>query len=659
MRRVKAGEDRERQRKAGERAMSALSEPESASGDRTRLRWTAAATGNERAAELVKTEWESIYGKSQTGLKETRTLLQLFHQIPSDYPDIKVGAILTWDQLKKLGRNIMAKAGASAIARLMKPAVVQVATADGSDAQDLAARAATKAVKGLNAENDSLQVETKMVYDGWLSHRGRGYAVWLPDANKDAKLYWLDPTETWLSSDKKEVITRRFLPRREVMALYGTDPEKKAMIRRAPENHPEPIEGVDDLDEVDIEDTIAVYYAWVEACGDDAPAWQVVQLETGVLVNEEFPLPIHPVWWIDCVAGFRQGMARPKGRQIAPYSYWINSLQQSLWEQLQGSKVHVVGEAGTKIHTPNDRNYQKVTHAKGKTPPKIYIPDTVSPHIERNLQQLEKDALAEVGVSEAAAEGTIPGGVTSGIAITKYQNEVAIALSETAHNINIGRLRSARIACYWMAELYKSKPVLVKAENSEDLEAINWPALNMKERKWTITIQTAGALPDTVAGKQQVSDWFIERGVADPLDAMEIFENPDLQRLFGRKLRQRRLVRMQISKIMDATDGQPIRIYGPDATQDAQLGVDLVGDAYQEARIKGKASRAKMDALFRLYILFRDRLQQPGTGPAQQPAAAATPVAAGGAPPAQATPQTGSEVAAQQAAATTQAQGVV
>lgn len=661
-RRVMAGEERRQNREAAERALSGSTTVQS--GPKAPPDWTDAAVeagkGDDlkalrAAAFLLEPKHDLITRKRQKGLKESRTLLQLFHQIPSEYPENQIGAIISWAGMRKPSRNVTAKAIHALIARLMKPVSVQVQTASDDFKQDMAARAATRAVKGLNAENTSLQVETRMAYDSALTHKGKGYALWEPDERGNLKLRRLDPLSTWVSEDMKEAVFVRYLPRRYVLAKWGKSPEAKEMINDQDSDHPEIIPGVDDEDEMDIEDKIKVTEGYYEA--PNGKVFHVVQLSpTDLLVPGEWlEMPLMPVWWIDCNAGFREGTARPKGRNLAPYSYWVNALQHNLYEQLQGQKVHVVYEAGSDPVFPSDTNYQKIKYKKGKTAPVVQIPRTVSEPVRAEAEALQRDALAEVGVSENAAEGSLPGGVTSGIAITKYQNEVAIALSETAHNINIGRLRSARIVCYWCPILYKNKAVLVKADNSDELEAINWRALDMTENTWSVTIAVAGALPETVAGKQQVLDWFAEKGVVTPEHIAEAFDNPDMVRILGEITTPRDLIRMQISLCLD--EEEP-RIYGPDATQDPKLGLKLTGLAYQRARVRSrikKIPRKNMDALFRLYQLWDDRVKAQGSTTAQVGAAGA-PLPAGSLP---ATPVTGSAIADQAAAATGGASGVV
>jgi hypothetical protein len=643
----------------GEKALS--TKPEDDTPRRERKTWRNAHKDESQALLLM--EWHDTVRKARAkGEAETIALLQLFHQIPSSYPDIQVGTPLTWDQLKKLGRNIMAKAAQSAVSRLMKPASIQIATVDGDQKQDIAARQANKAVKGIHSDNDALQKETRMVYDGWLSHKGKGYAMWMPDENENMVLFRLDLFETWVSANGKEASTKIYMPRGQALAIWKDNKEAVAAIEEADEEHPTPIPGVDDEDEIDLEDTIPIYFGWYYR-GGEMPITEVVQFNDKFAITREFPLPIHPVWWIDNTAGFREGTARPSGRSIAPYSYWINQLQQTHWKQLSSSKTKILAEVGQEVTPPNDVDFQVIRYTKGKNPPEMFVPNVVSEAVERNIDKLMEDALGEVGLNEETVVGDIPAGVTSGIAITKAQNELSIRFSENAHNINTGRLRSVRILCYWLSHL-KKKGIKVRGENTADLESVDWPALDMKENTWSVIVQTSGALPESVAGKQQVLSSFQEQGVFDALDAAEFYDNPDIKRKLEEKTAPRQLIRLQISKCIDQ---EAPEIFAPDETQDPKEGTLMTARAMALARIRGekKYPRKNLWALLRLHLLFKQRVSMPAT-PASI-SASADPLAGGGTDPATAgaagLPSAGAgaltDVGAQAAAATTGATGAI
>jgi hypothetical protein len=309
------------------------------------------------------------------------------------------------------------------------------------------------------------------------------------------------------------------------MAKWGKDELTREMISTADCEHPEKIEGVDDGEDDEMEDEIAVYFSFQMARGKERKAWHTVSLNgNDVLHNDEWKLtPIVPIYFIECGSGFRPGSGRPGGRNIAPYSYHLNQITQTVYEQLKGSKTIVEFEKGSDPQL-SDANFAKVEVPQGRSGTvKVHPMKTVSAEALAERQSVVDDALAEVGLNEGTSEGSVPGQLSSGVAITKYQNEIAISLSEHSHKINMARVRSARIKCYYMAELYKDKEILYQAANSADLEAISWPSLNIKENTWTVIVQTAGALPDSVAGKLETMDAFYKLDVLDAIDMAEKF----------------------------------------------------------------------------------------------------------------------------------------
>jgi hypothetical protein len=175
----------------------------------------------------------------------------------------------------------------------------------------------------------------------------------------------------------------------------------------------------------------------------------------------------------------------------------------------------------------------------------------------------------------------------------------------------------------------------IEADNSELLEAVKWP--NIKELSWSVIAQTSGALPNSIPGKLEAFNTFKDAGVGiDGYDIMEAFQNPDLRAIFSPKLAPRRRINLMIERAL--TEGVCIT---PDETLDAQYGAQLCADHYNLAMIDGKHTRAETDALFRLYLLFRARVQTPaapGPGPdalaSSANGAAVTATPAGAAPPA-------------------------
>ena len=228
------------------------------------------------------------------------------------------------------------------------------------------------------------------------------------------------------------------------------------------------------------------------------------------------------------------------------------------------------------------------------------------------------EALREVGLNESSSEGTIPGGVTAGVAIRAYQTEVAIRMSQQTHNLNDAWVQSTTIVMHLSPETYSTKAARVLADNSDVLEAIKWPALKLPENSWSVIVQTSGALPDSVAGKLETFTEFNKAApdLIDGLDVASSFDNPDLKAFLDPKLAPRRLVAKQISACLD-TDEEPV-VLPPDETQDAAYGTTTTANHFQLARLKGSYPRKNMDALFRLHLLFKARL--PGTAGPTTPA---------------------------------------
>lgn len=553
---------------------------------------------------------------------ESRTLQQLYFQRPEYSPETLVGSVINFTGLKKLGFSVVGEALDAAVNRIAKPVRTRLITEGGTSSQDRAVRAANRIVEGLQKEQNTT-VGRALCYDAALNADGYGYALRYIDADGNLRLRRLDQYYTNITRDGLQAVTTLFLTRREAKALYGGDDEVDAAIDAAPLEWPEPIPGVDSSSSYDLEQTIAIKMGWVLRAGKQKGR-EVIQLDRNtLLVDREYKLPVLPILALKVADGFRDGEAKPVGRSLSPYQYWINSLLQKLWTQIQMQVPHKVEEEGVNSKAPSDVPFQVTTYKKGKKPPEIIIPQTVSKEVLAHLDRLHQAALREIGSTDGSTD-VIPPGLKSGLAIQEYRQEVQIRLSGWADGWRKFMEDDARLIAYMAPEAYKTKPARVRADNSELLESIKWP--NIKELSWTVVTQTSGALPTTVSGKLETFGTFKDAGVGiDGYDIMAAFENPDLKALFDHKLAPRRRVQMMIEKCLNEGDCIP-----PDETQDAQYGMQLAADHYNLALLKGTYERKETDALFRLYLLFKARTESPN---ASKPADPMAPAPGLGAPP--------------------------
>lgn len=561
---------------------------------------------------------------------ESRTLQQLFYQRPEYSPETLVGSVISFTGLKKLGFSVVGEALDAAVNRIAKQIRTRLVTDGGSSSQQRAVNSANRIVEGLQRTQNT-PVGRQLCYDAALNADGYGYALRYADADGNLQLRRLDLYETHVTPDGLQGTTTVYMSRREAKGLYGGDEEVDAAIDAAPCEYPEPIPGVDSASSWDLHDKIAIKMGWVLPAGKQKGR-EVVQLDANtLLVDREWKHPVLPIIRLKVADGFRDGDGKPVGRSLSPYQYWINSLLQKLWIQIQAQVPHILEEEGTNTKAPSDLPFQRWTYKKGKKPADIVLPKTVSADIIAHLDRLHQAALREIGSTDGSTD-VIPPGIKSGLAIQEYRQEVQIRLSGWADGWRLFWEDDARVIAYMAPELYKTRAARVRAENSDLLESIKWP--NIREQSWTVITQTSGALPNTVSGKLETFNTFKDAGVGiDGYDVMAAFENPDLKAIFDPKLAPRRRVQMMIEKALN--EGVCIT---PDETQDAQYGAQAAADHYNLALLKGTHTRAETDALFRLYLLFKARTGTTGT-PGVTPAASTSPPVTGAAtPPATAAP---------------------
>lgn len=549
---------------------------------------------------------------------ESRTLQQLFYQRPEYSPETLVGSVISFTGLKKLGFSVVGEALDAAVNRIAKQIRTRLVTDGGSSSQQRAVSAANRIVEGLQREQNT-PIGRQLCYDAALNADGYGYALRYVDGDGNLKLRRLDLYETHVTPDGLQGTTTIYMSRREAKGLYGGKEDLDEAIDAAEASYPEPIPGVDSSTSWDLHDKIAIYLGWVLPAGKQKGRF-VVQLDANTLLDKgEWKHPVLPIIRLKVADGFRDGDGKPVGRSLSPYQYWINSLLQKLWIQIQAQVPHILEEEGSNTKAPNDLPFQRWTYKKGKKPADIVLPKTVSADIIAHLDRLHQAALREIGSTDGSTD-VIPPGIKSGLAIQEYRQEVQIRLSGWADGWRLFHEDDARVIAYMAPDVYKTRPARVRADNTELLEAIKWP--NIKEQSWTVITQTSGALPNSIPGKLEAFNTFKDAGVGiDGYDVMAAFENPDLKAIFDPKLAPRRRVQMMIEKALN--EGVCIT---PDETQDAQYGAQEAANHYNLALLKGTHTRAETDALFRLYLLFKARTG--GSGAATAPASPAL-----GAPP--------------------------
>lgn len=534
---------------------------------------------------------------------ESDSLTQLYFARPEHVPQGTVGNIIAFDGLKKLGFNIMAESLDNGISRIAKKNKARLLTAAATEAERQAAVRAERWANGVRDQVNHLRTSTLCLYDACLNASGFGFAMWEKGPNGNPVLVRLNFYETFVSSSRDRAMTHRYVERRQALELWGTDEAKRKAIEDAPTAHPRTVVGVDSATMGNLtDDTIRVSLGWLLKCGKQKGKYTVQLDRNTVLDRGEYKPHKLPVFVMHGRAGFRDGEARPMGRQLAPYAYWINGLNIKLFTQLQTNVPHLIAEKGQAVTPPSDMPFARWEYEPGKEKPSVQIPNTVSDQTIAHIERLHENSLRETSTQAGGTDSVIPSQVKSGLAIQEYRQEVVIGLSQLTANFAQFDIDSTEtllaLAPFW----FKGHAALVEAQGTDLLESISWSTLGLPEKSFTVTIALSGALPDSPSGRYDVMNDFKDAGLVDGLDMMEAFDqNPDLRALFAPKLAPRRLIRKQID--MALVEGE---IDPPDGTQDIEWGYKETANALALARLSKRYEQPNLDALLRLHLLFAD-----------------------------------------------------
>jgi hypothetical protein len=538
-------------------------------------------------------------------LAEAKVNLSLFYSRP-EWGDLESGVVDgDFRFFRALGFNMLQEAANAVRSEVCKGLEVKLVPVGGTFDSLRSAEIFNQLLNSRFESEKFIDLAATLFLDSELC--GRGYGLWEPDINRDLRVRRLDPLNTFFSSDMTDVLCLRLLPRRLVMATWGTTDDAKAAIEAAETAINEVINKVDSQTDRDDEDNIEVYCGWMEPMGK-LPGRQELQLAKGFRLdpkNDAWNMRL-PVFSMQFDTGFRGGNdSRSLGRTIGPYSVWINALAKSYHEQLQGARTVVEHDDTIEIEAEN-ANWQYWPKPKGAEV-KIHALDTaVSQEQKGALTSLHDKALQEAGINSGMAAGEPPPAFKSGLAIQEWRKSLLSRLSQPQRQFETGWVDSMRIAAAYFPRLYKGRKAQLQAKNTEMIELIDFDSLNISEKEASWTFQVVSGLGLTDSGKLEVFGSFQEAGLITAEVVLDQMTSPDVVAVKEEVLAHRRLISFQISQARDHN-----KLVAPIDGQDYKTAASRASNAYAAAVVKGIYPRANLEKLRVLYHLFLARLNPP------------------------------------------------
>lgn len=474
------------------------------------------------------TNFKRVKTARSVPLTEGRTYSQLYHNRPAVMASATATTqIIDAQGLRDLGFNVLAEAADGALSQIAKPLRCVAAPIGGSHRQRLAAAALGKVITGVMEMNNWRRLAARLTLNA--AFWPETHALWEVDpVTKDLRCLELDPHETFVSSDRTEVVTARCVPRRWLMAVFGDTPELRDAIDGLRPYTPEHLTGVDAMDMFGAEDNVCMYMGWTLPIGK-LPGKHVIQLSRDVVIEDkEWTIPVLPVVstrWSEGHRGLSDG--KPMGRAVAPFMTWETELRLKTYNALTGAVPWVKSKQDPEI---SDAPYQWVKEDEDTGPVSVEVPKVLSSEVTETADGLREAAMRRAGVSEDAAAGSAPPQFKSGVALAQWVAIVNTRLSQQHQSYEDLWTQSGRIIAYLGKDAYKGKPVNVRtAIGSEDIEQVEWP--DLPEKSYSLMFKVVSALGDTIPQQLENLQIAKEFGV---ISTEEMWAHVDIPDFAGR-----------------------------------------------------------------------------------------------------------------------------
>jgi hypothetical protein len=578
--------------------------------------------------------------------------LALFHGRPNQTDTSVAAKTQNYRSYRARAHNLLHE-GASTVQAFITANRLEakITTLAGTAESERAAELFTQAVNQTFEENDFETIEGKTFFDAELV--GKGFALMECDPlTSDPAVLRLEPLETTVDAAELEAKTVRYMDRRLVKARWAkmaakaqkdgedgrkalTEDEIRALIDEVGASHPEYLQGVDSNTSLQKKDDLAVYEGWLKPLGPKDPGRHVVQLTKDlVLVDEPWDLPI-PVGVELYEHGFRDGEGRSLARTLVPYATRQNAFGAVRLDQLEGARSYIKRTPGV-AYEPSNANWVDVEVPVGESV-EIVVANPVSAEIKEAEKEQHDVGLAEAGINPDLAGGEPPPAYSSQVAQLEWKKTLATRLSQPQKHREQFWLAMTRIAAFLLPKIYASKPIRLKAANTQLWEEIEWSKIG-PESSFNVSYQLRSGQSLTDSGRLELIKTFGDAKVPgfDALDVLANMSNPDIQRVTERVLAPRRLIEHQIAVARDGEPKDPI--VPPIDGQDFAWAVQACSNAFQAAYMRGIYPKTAMVKLWTLWQLFlaRQNPPEPVLPPAElaAPAANATaPAPTAGAPP--------------------------
>jgi hypothetical protein len=498
-----------------------------------------------------------LYDDLYTGLYEAQPPFWLI-QMRAGAPIVQAASIM--NSYTKARANIIRRCVDTAAAMLAKnPAEIRCQTDGASWKLQRRARQQTKFINGLLRECGFHAIQQRAFVDACLTRAGGLVKFWIDRRNKRIRCDRMHPGAfLWNDYEAPPLHNGglRYLESRSVlMDRYADDEEKVKLIREAPlATNPQLTHIYRRMfGNEQLADQVEVSEMWHLTDDDKKPGRHILALPNVTLDDEEWEFDFFPIARLFWAEADRGSCNSPVAEQLVGYHTQVGEMMLTISKgQRLACVPRVWLEKGSEVVEDEITNaIGGVGHYTG-TIPQFTTSPAFPPEFYGYLDKLVAWAMADTGLNEFQAQGTLPLGMqdASGRALREMNDTGSTRQVLKGQRIERHTVTAGEIGFRLAGKLAKESPEFaINALGSRSYERISWKDVEGDIRDIRMVTTPTSMLGSTTSGRIQNVVDIIKGGLLPPEEVqgglgLQLLDFPDLEKVVTLETAIRELVEM-------------------------------------------------------------------------------------------------------------------
>lgn len=335
-------------------------------------------------------------------------------------------------------------------------------------------------------------------------------------------------------------------------------------------------------------DQVEVVEAWRLPAAEGEPGYYCVALRNGLLCEpESWPHRYPPFVVLPYKPRLRGFWSMSLAEKLAGLQIEINRTLQKIQ---QAMKMVVTPRAWvdhaskvTGAHLNNDPNVPIVRYTGQR--PVIETPQGITTEMANHLERMKSWAYEQEGLNPFAASGTVPPGVTAGVGIREFGEQLDVRFSVRQQLYEEFHMELGRRLVDLGHEIAQEYPdwSVKSSRDKWTVQEAKFADINLPSESYVLKVYPSSLLPTMPGGrKSEVADMMQSGIITDPKVARRLLDFPDLEAETNVEQAAEDFVDWAVEQMLDEGKYIPPEPFG-----DLQLHIRRVQAAYNRASIDG------------------------------------------------------------------------